>query len=98
MLLNLFVSQVCKSKKNDLEKVLADTNEVNSLKEKLKEIEDTEQALKNTMEKADEILFNRQKDHEEKLKEMEEALKKLDEFNIENYMFFLSKAVYFFII
>ena len=60
----------------DLEKVLADANEVKHLKEKLKEIEYREQALKNTMEKADEILFNRQKDHEEELKEMKEALKK----------------------
>ena len=56
--------------------MLADTNEVKHIKDKLKEIEDREKALKNTMEKADEILFNRQKDHEEELKEMKEALKK----------------------
>ena len=89
------MSQVCKSKKFDIEKVLADTNEVNSLKEKLKEIEDREQALKNTMEKADEILFNRQKDHEEKLKEMEEALKKLDGFNIDFYIYCFRQSCFF---
>ena len=34
------------------------------------------------MEKADEILFKREKLNEEKLKEMKEALKKFDKLNI----------------
>merc|ERR1712096_484802 len=55
-------------------------DEVKNLKEKLKELEDREQALKNTMEKADEIFFKREKVNEEKLKGMKEALKKSTDF------------------